>query len=121
MGGQLGLRGGLVTLAEKEPRDAILHREAACAVAVAGATIPRKVNPCKFFALPILAHLAVFVEDVEEVPCMALADMLDTKIVHNEDKLDGAPLVSPQPWCCGGFEVPGGVEAFAQEVVGQLA
>ena len=52
---------------------------------------------------------------------MLFADILDAEVVDYEDELDGAPSVSPESGRRWSFEVAGGVEAFAEEVVGKFS
>ena len=63
----------------------------------------------------------MFLEDVDEVVGVLLADIFDAEVVDNQHELDRAPGVAPEPGCRRGFMVAGGVEALAQEVVGELA
>ena len=52
---------------------------------------------------------------------MLLASVIDTKVVHYQDELDWAPLVSPKAWRGGRLEIARRVEPFAEQVVRELA
>ena len=49
------------------------------------------------------------------------ANILHTKVIHQEAKLNWQPFVPPQSWNGGCFVVPLCFQAFAEEVVGQDA
>ena len=51
---------------------------------------------------------------------MFLPNILDTKVIDEEAKLDGAPIMFPQAWGGSSLKIAFFVEAIAQEVVSQL-
>ena len=53
-------------------------------------------------------------EGVKEMVCMALTNKLEAKVVNNENKGDGALLVSPKSWCHVGLEITEGMESFSE-------
>ena len=61
----------------------------------------------------------MLVEDAKEVVGMLAADVFDAKIVNDQDKLDGAPYMSPEARCGSRFVVPRHSELLAEEVVGE--
>ena len=52
---------------------------------------------------------------------MALFHKLYAEVVNDENKGDGAPLVSPKAWSCVRLEITEGMEPFSEEVVGEFA
>ena len=68
-----------------------LHGEAACTRGV----IPGDVNTSKFGASPVGSDGVVFLEGSQEVLGMSAIDVLDSKVVNNEDKHDRTPLMVP--------------------------
>ena len=48
----------------------------------------------------------MLVEDAEEVVGMLAIDVIDSKIVDDQYKLDGAQYVSPEARCGNSFVVP---------------
>ena len=53
--------------------------------------IPWEVDASKLFASPVFTHFVVFVEDSKEVVSMLLVNVFNTKIIDNENELDGTP------------------------------
>jgi hypothetical protein len=56
----------------------------------------------------------VLLEYLKEVIRMALVNKLNSEVIDDENKGDGAPLVSPKSRCCVGLEIPEGVEPFSE-------
>jgi hypothetical protein len=52
---------------------------------------------------------------------MALFHKLYAEVVNDENKGDGAPLVSPKSWSRVRLEITKGMEPFSEEVVGEFA
>ena len=58
---------------------------------------------------------------MEKVFGVASVNILDAKVVHNKDKYDGPPFVTPEARCSGTLVVAVGRESFGEEVIGQFA
>ena len=58
---------------------------------------------------------------MEQVFGVAAVNILDAKVVHNKDKDDGPPLVTPQARGSGTLVIAMGRESFGEEVIGQFA
>ena len=71
--------------------DVSLHGEVACTCGV----IPGDVNTSKFAASPVGSDGVVFLEGSKEVLGMLAIDILDSKVVDNEDKHERTPLMMP--------------------------
>ncbi len=56
-------------------------------------------------------------ESLSKMIQVGVADVLDCKVINNEGKHDGAPLVSPETWGGGCFVVVKFGKAFTEEVV----
>ena len=65
--------------------------------------VPFQFNARKLVAFPINGNFVVFLEDLEEVIGMLLANILNAKVVHYQEKFDWAPLVAPEPRGSRGF------------------
>ena len=50
---------------------------------------------------------------------MLASDVFNAKIIDDQDKLDGAPYVSPEARCGSRFVVPRHSESLVEEVVGK--
>ena len=63
----------------------------------------------------------LFLQCFEEVLGIGFPGVLDAEVVHNQGEGDRAMYVAPQPGGVSAFEVAVFGEAFAQEIVGDLA
>ena len=52
---------------------------------------------------------------------MVSFNISDSKVIHNKDKNDGSPFVTPEARCSGALVVAMGGESFGEEVIGQFA
>ena len=68
-----------------------------------------------------LFDLVVLRERLNEVVGVFLADVFDSKVVHNKCELDGAGHVAPQAGRVGYFIIAVGCKPFPQQLVGQGA
>ena len=80
-----------VTVFGEDVSDVPIHGEAACLLGV----VPREVDAGKFRACPIGGHFVGFLEGGEEMVGVSSFAVFDSKVIHNEDKDDGAPLMAP--------------------------
>jgi hypothetical protein len=71
------------------------HQDATGALTMFLGVVPFQVHSSKFGAIPVGGHLVVFAKDCQEVLGMLLANILNAKVINDEDELDGAPLMAP--------------------------
>ncbi len=76
---------------DQEIVDVVVHRESASARSV----IPCNVDAREFCSCPIRGDCVVLLLGREKVIGMSFADVLDAKVIDNEDEGDGSPLVAP--------------------------
>ena len=99
---------------DKQGVNVVIHGEATGAYGV----IPGQVNASIEVAQPVLCEVVVLFDDVTKVVGMLDANILDAKVIDDEDEHDGLPFVSPE--ARGGIELVVSclVEAFLEEFVG---
>ena len=68
-------------------------------------------------SLPVRVNFVVLFEYAHEVLYVCLVDVLHAEIVNDECKTDGAPVVSPVPWCDLALVVTGFVESLGEEIL----
>ncbi len=90
----LGGHGMLVPGADIE--DIAPHGEAARAFGMNWAVVPFKSHTHKAGAVNFLRHFVVLLESLAKMIEVGIANELDGKIVNNECKHDGVPLVVPE-------------------------
>ncbi len=71
--------------------DVSFHGEMACAFLI----VPFNVDSCKFGPRPVGGDLVVLLQCFEEVVGMASLNVLDAKVVDDEDECYWVPLVLP--------------------------
>ena len=76
------------------------------------------VDARNFVARHIGLDLVVLFQEREEVVEVLNAHILNTKVIHNEAKLDRTPLVSPKTRSGVGFIVALFFQSTAEEIVG---
>ena len=64
----------------------------------------------KFFG-----DFVVLLESLSKMIQVGIADVLDCKVVNNEGKHDGAPLVLPESWCAFALVVSLFGKAFGEK------
>ena len=79
---------------DEEVFDVALHANATAFVDV----VPFDVNPSKFVPCHWALNSVVFFEDIQQVVEVFQDNILDTKIVNKEAKLDWQSFVKPQSW-----------------------
>ena len=104
-------------MSEKEFTDVILHGEAASVVLV----IPFEVDASEFVAILIFSDGVMLLENVVEVKGVAFTNIFDAKVINDEEKHDGTPLVAPEARSSKILVLTVLVEALGEEVVGKLA
>mmetsp|Transcript_14926 Transcript_14926/g.34660 ORF Transcript_14926/g.34660 Transcript_14926/m.34660 type:complete len:283 (+) Transcript_14926:1156-2004(+) len=77
--------------------------------------VPLEVNTDVFLALPIFCNFVVGLENVDEVLCVFLANILHSEVINDEGELDGSPLVEPEAVDDGALVVAVGLEAFLEQ------
>ena len=93
-----------------------LHGEAASVCRV----VPCYVNASKFLAFPVSADSVVVLQGSKEVVSMPLIDILNAKVIYDDHKHDGVPLVLPQAGCGSTLIVAMLSESVGEQVVGQF-
>ena len=79
---------------DEEVFDVALHANATAFVDVVSFDVdPSKLVPCHVALVSV-----VFFEDIQQVVEVFEANILDTKIVYKEAKLDWTPFVAPESW-----------------------
>ncbi len=61
------------------------------------AVVPFKCHTCKAGAVNFLRDFIVFLESLAKMIQVGIANVLDSKVVDDESKHDGAPFVAPEP------------------------
>jgi hypothetical protein len=77
---------------DEEVFDVALHANVTAFVDV----VPFDVDPSKFIPCHVALNSVVFFEDIQQVVEVFKANILHTKIVYKEAKLDWTPFVAPQ-------------------------
>ena len=106
-----------MAISEKKFPDVVLHGDLSGTVFV----VPLKINICIFLLLPVDSDHVVFLKCGEETLRVFFAHIFDAKIIDYYTEHDGAPFVEPKAEGGGGFIVPFGIEALAEEVVGKFS
>jgi hypothetical protein len=82
--------------------------------------VPCNVNAGTFGAIAISGYCVVVLQGSQEVFSMLVIDILNAKIVNDEYKHDGVPLMSPQAGCGNTLVVPMLSKSLREEVIGQF-
>ncbi len=90
--------------------DVVTHGQATCSLIV----VPGQINAGEFRTGPVRSNRVVLLEYLKEVIRMALVNKLNSEVINDENKGDGAPLVSPKSRCCVRLEITEGVEPFSE-------
>ena len=75
--------------------DVVLHQEACFAILLDRSVVPFDVDAGIFCAFLIHDNLVVFFKCHLEVTSVAISDIFHSKIINNQHKGDGEPLVLP--------------------------
>ena len=67
--------------------------------------------------LPVRVNFIVLFEYAHEMLHVCLVDVFHTEVINNECETDGAPVMSPVPWCDFALVVPGFMESLGEEVL----
>ncbi len=95
---------------EEKIVDLVAHGQATCLLIV----VPGQINAGKFRTGPVCSNRVVLLEYLKEVICMALVNKLNSEVIDDKNKGDGAPLVSPMSRCCVRLEITEGMEPFSE-------
>ncbi len=87
--------GGVVVFDEEVFDVSIHHGRPASTFGV----VPIQVDPGNFFPCPVSGDIVVCEKCLEEMVCMVFLGVLDAKVIHDEDKDQWAPGVSPEAGC----------------------
>ena len=83
--------------------------------------VPCDIDASNFLSQPIGGDFVGLLEGLEEVFGMVVANVLDSKVIHDEHKNDGSPFVVPEARHSGALVVAVGGKSFGEEVIGQFA
>ena len=76
--------------------------------------IPLEVYARNVFPVEVFLDCLMVCEDSSEVVKVVVTYILDSEIINNEYKHNGAPFVAPKPWRSGGFVVSSIIKARAE-------
>ena len=99
---------------DAEVFDVVIHCEAAGTIDVVPITVDAGVQ----VSFPVFSYLEVLFHDYFEVDGVALANVLNTKIVDDKNEDDGAPLVDPEARGGGTLVIAILLEALFGEEIG---
>ncbi len=118
---ELALGGHWMLVPGADVEDKARHGEAARAFGVNWAVVPFKCHAGKVGAINFLRDFIVLLESLAKMIQVGIADILDGKVVDNECKHDGVPLVAPETGGGGCLVVVEFGKAVSEEVVGKDA
>jgi hypothetical protein len=101
--------------------DITQHGEAARAFSVNWAVVPLKCHTGKAGAVNFLRDSVLLLESLAKMIQVGIANILDGKVVENECKHDGAPVVAPEPGGSGCLVVVKFSTVVSEEFVGKDA
>ncbi len=101
--------------------DMARHGEGARAFGVNWAIVPFKCHTGKAGAVNFLRDFVVLLESLAKMIQVGITNVLDGKVVDNECKHDGVPLVVPEPGGVGCLVIVKFGKAVSEEVVGKDA
>ena len=76
------------------------------------------VNARKFHAISVSGDCVVVLQGSKEVISMRSIDILNAKVINDEQKHYGAPLMSPQAGCGSTLVVPMLSKSVGEQVIG---
>ncbi len=115
----LGGHGMLVPGADNE--DIAQHGEATRAFSMIWAVLPFECHAGKAGAIDFFRDFVVLLESLAKMIQASIADVLNGKVVNNECKHEGTPLVAPEIGGGGCLVVVEFVKAVSEEVVSKDA
>ena len=59
----------------------------------------------------------MFLEGVDQLLGVALANVFNTKVFNYKSKKNWAPFVAPESWSCGGFIITGFVKTDMEKII----
>ena len=103
-----------MAIPEEQVGNVAVRGEATCALGVDFCVIPLEVYASNLFSFKVLRDGVMGGEDSLSVVKVVVAYILNSEIINNEYKHNGAPFVVPKPWCSSGFIVAIVIKAYAE-------
>ena len=90
----------------------VIYSEANRALGVDGLVVPLHINAGVKVSLPVFSEFILFGESLFEVYGVSFANIINAKVVNEQEKHYWEPSVSPDPRREGALEVVVNLEAF---------
>ena len=101
-----------VVLFHSKVCNVVIHGEADHALGVNGVVVPLQINTGLKVSLPVFIEFTVFCERLFEVYGVSFANVLNAKVVNDQERHYWGSSVSPEPSCEGALILVVNLEAL---------